>query len=149
MPVNPAALAEVRTLVEQGQSVNSATKTVGAKHGVAQRTIQRWLTASGESLATVATDTAANARACARAERLRLVEEGLARTAEAFAALAGKLVVVGDGKQAQGFAWAAKACFEMLRLSEGEATSRVEHLGRDEFAAEVARLAAELDALPA
>lgn len=148
MPVNPAALAEVRTLVEQGQSVNSATKTVGAKHGVAQRTIQRWLTASGESLATVATDTAANARACARAERAAHIERGLALLAAALPMLAGKVGEL-SGRDADGTVRACRGILEMVRLVEGEATSRVEHLGRDEFAAEVARLAAELDALPA
>jgi hypothetical protein len=91
---------------------------------------------------------AANARACARAQRLAYIEEGLARVAEAFAALAGKLLVVGDGKQAQGFAWAAKACYDMHRMSEGEATSRVEHMGKDEFMAEVDRLIAQVDAQP-
>jgi hypothetical protein len=144
--MNIQAVAEARTLVEQGLSANKAAQQVAAKHGVGATTVKRWAKQDGTPLGIVAQASAANARACARAERLRLIEEGLARTAEAFSVLAGRLVMVDDGKQAQGFAWAAKACFEMLRLAEGEATSRVEHLSKDEFMAEVERLTAQVDA---
>ena len=147
--MNSQAVAEARQLVQSGMSANKAAQQVGDKYGVARSTIQGWATKQGTPLGTVASQTAANARACARAERLAHIEVGLAKVAEAFAHLAEQLTVVGDGKQAQGFAAAAKACYDMHRMSEGEATSRVEYSDRDGFAAEVARLAAEMDALPA
>lgn len=146
--MNIQAVTEARTLVEQGMTANKATEQVAAEHGVAQRTVQRWLKEAGQPLATVATDTAAHARACARVERLAHIEEGLAILAEGFPALARSALGAEAGRDADGFMRAARGALEMIRLTEGDATSRIEHLGRDEFMSEVRRLAAELDALP-
>ena len=146
-PHAPAAIAEARTLVEQGQSANQAAKTVGERYGVTRQTVQRWAKSGGEPLGDGTSVVAANARACAREQRKAHIEEGLALLAAALPTLAGKVGKL-QGRDADGTVRACRGILEMVRLVEGEATSRVEHLGRDEFAAEVQRLAAEMDALP-
>lgn len=145
--MNAQAVAEARTLVENGMSANKAASQVGEQYGVTRQTVQRWAKGNGEALAIRTSAVAANARACARAERAAHIEQGLALLAAALPVLAGKVGEL-SGRDADGTVRACRGILEMVRLVEGEATSRVEHLGRDEFAAEVARLAAELDALP-
>jgi hypothetical protein len=145
--VNSQAVAEARQLVEQGMSANKASIQVAAKYGVARQTIQKWAKQAGPTLGNDASAVAANARARAREQRAARMEEGLAELAEAFPVLAREVRGL-TGRDADGTVRACRGILEMVRLVEGEATSRVEHLGRDEFAAEVARLAAEMDGLP-
>lgn len=145
--MNAQAVAEARTLVESGMSANKAAQQIAAQYGVAPRTIQAWAEKQGNSLGNSAHEASAIARARAREERAAHVERGLALLAAALPVLAGKVGEL-SGRDADGTVRACRGILEMVRLVEGEATSRVEHLGRDEFAAEVARLAAELDALP-
>ncbi|MFH0982172.1 MAG: hypothetical protein V2A79_11595 [Planctomycetota bacterium] len=146
--MNLQAVQDARLLVSGGMSANKAATQVGEKYGVNPRTVHKWAAKDGETLGNEAHAQAANARACAREQRIANREKGMAAVSEAFVHLAEQLKAAWDGKAAQGFAWATKACLEMLRLDEGEATSRIEHLGRDEFMAEVQRLADDLAALP-
>jgi len=139
------AVKDALRLVGEGMSANKATQQIAAEQGIAQRTLQRWLTAEGVSLSTVALDTAKNARAVAEADyRLRRarLRVDMLKVAEK---VLGRIDVEGEGRQAQAFAVSLGILVDKIRLEEGEPTARTEHLGRDEFMAEVKRLAAEMD----
>ncbi len=141
--MNTQAVADARLLVSNGMSANKAAIEVGEKYGVARQTIQKWAKAEGTPLGVVASTTAANARVCAREQRQARMEEGLAKLAEAFPVLAEK---VGGlvGRDADGTVRACRGILEMVRLVEGEATSRVETVSLDEFARQLQVLEAQL-----
>jgi hypothetical protein len=125
-------------------SANKAAQQVGDKYGVARQTVQRWAKGNGEALAIRTSAVADNARVCAREQRKAHIEQGLALLAEALPVLAAKVGEL-QGRDADGTVRACRGILEMVRLVEGEATSRIEHLSTDEFMAEVRRLAAEVE----
>lgn len=143
MPVNAAALAEVRTLVEAGQSVNKATKTVGERYGVAPTTIKAWAKKQGTPLGMLAQTSAKTAREVAaeeyRARRAGLRLKLLAAAEDALARFGGA-----EGRDAQALAVSVGIFIDKMRLEEGEATSRTESVTLDEFARQLEVLEAQL-----
>lgn len=146
--MNAQALADVRTLVEQGESAHKARETVGQRYGVSGRTIQRWATAAGEHLGDVTRDTAKKAREV-QAERNAFTREqlraGLLRAAVKAVGEIERRLDEEDARGAQGLAVLLGVLVDKMRLEEGEATSRSESFSLDEFARGMRQLEAELD----
>ncbi len=145
--MNAQAVAEARTLVQSGMSANKAAQQVGDKYGVSRQAVQAWAKKAGTPLGTVASETATNARRVAEQE-YRARRAGLRLKLLDAAEFAVQQFKVAEGREVQAYAVACGIFIDKMRLEEGEATSRTEYSDRDGFAAEVARLAAEMDALP-
>lgn len=142
--MNAQALAEVRTLVEQGETVNNATKKVGEQYQVAPSTLRLWAKQQGKPLGDAAQDAAKKAREVAaeqyRARRAKIRLMLLDAAEDALTRFKGS-----EGRDAQALAVAAGIFIDKMRLEEGEATARSESISLQEIDRQIRLLEAELD----
>jgi hypothetical protein len=150
------AVKDALRLVGEGLSANRAAQQVGAEYGVGRQTVQAWAKKAGTPLGGMASVTAKNAREVAeveyrarrarlRVDMLRVAEKVLGQIDAVSGPAAIREGVDKVGRAAQAFSVSLGILIDKIRLEEGEPTARTEHLGRDEFMAEVKRLAVEME----